>query len=79
MNTEIKPYTQAQKSMIWVSLIAFVLINSFCILIGTLTPFGAERLMMIVEILFWFDLACVAIIGSFFGLDIILTRFSQKP
>jgi uncharacterized membrane protein len=56
--------------MTWVIVVAFVVVNLVSLSTGLFTEFGAERLLSISEILFWFDLMCAGVIGAYFGVDI---------
>lgn len=68
---EMQEETMENRSkMTWVIVVAFVVVNLVCLFTGLFTEFGAERLLKISEILFWFDLMCAGVIGAYFGVDI---------
>ena len=68
---EIREETMENRTkMTWVIVVSFVIVNLVSLFTGLFTEFGAERLIDISEILFWFDLMCAGVIGAYFGVDI---------
>jgi hypothetical protein len=68
MDERLKAETRS--TVIKIITIAFVVINVFVVGVGLLTPFGAERIEPLKEILFWFDISCMTTIAAYFGADV---------
>lgn len=62
---------ETRGEMAWVIIAAFIIVNTVCLFTGIFTPYGAERILQLTEILFWFDLTCAGIIATYFGIDIV--------
>lgn len=69
---------KSHKRMTWALIIAFILVNVFMVVAGTMTPEGAERVAKISEIVLWFDFACFGIIGTYFGVDLAVYLFPRR-
>lgn len=68
---------KAQRRLIWVLMAVFLALNIFLILTGTVFPEMAANIVTIIDIIFWFDISVVGIVGSYFGVDIV-TNFTSR-
>lgn len=68
---------KAQRRLIWVLVAVFLFINIFLILAGSVNSEMAANMVSILDIIFWFDISVVGIVGSYFGVDIV-TNFTTR-
>lgn len=72
-----KDIEKQKSNMVWLVIVAFVLINAIIIFGSMFTGMVSDRVVSIIEIIFWFDLFAAGIVGSYFGTNII-TYFREK-
>ncbi len=69
---------KAQRRLIWVLVAVFLILNTFLIMSGTIFPDMAANIVTILDIIFWFDISVVGIVGSYFGVDIVANFTSRQ-
>ena len=74
VNTDEK---KNKAKLIWLITITFLLVNVFMIGYGLFGIGVADKITNLIDIIFWFDISCAGIIGSYFGVDI-ASQFTRK-
>ena len=67
-----------QRRIIWLFAVTFVAINVVTILGSLMSPELAANVVLIGDMIFWFNMSILGIIGSYFGIDIVSSFISSR-